>query len=77
MERRYYVFNPAENKPTYIHQSYEDAMQEAIRISNKFDEGIVYVLEIVGEINKSLLVQEKRINRDGQTEVQTYDKIPF
>lgn len=77
MERRYYVYNPAENKPVFIHQTYEAAMQEAIRISNKFDEGTVYVLEIVGEINKSLLVQEKRINRDGQTEVQTYDKIPF
>lgn len=77
MARRYYVFNPAENKPTYIHQSYEEAMQEAIRISNKFDEGTVYILEIVGEIEKTLLVQEKRVDRDGNTETQTYEKIPF
>jgi hypothetical protein len=77
MDRRYYVYNPAESKPTYIHQTYEDAMQEAIRISNKIDEGTVYVLEIVGEIHKKLLVEEKRINRDGQENIQVYDKIPF
>lgn len=77
MARRYYVFNPAENKPTYIHQSYEEAMQEAIRISNKFDEGTVYILEIVGQIDKTLLVKETKTNRDGQEEVKTYGKIPF
>lgn len=77
MEKRYFVYNPAKDKPQYIHQTYEEAMTEAIRISNNFDECTIYVLEIVGEIQKDLIVRETRTNRDGQKEVQTYDKIPF
>lgn len=77
MERRYFVYNPAESKPKVMHSTYELAMQEAERIANKFDECTIYILEIVGQIDKTLLVKETKTNRDGQEEVKTYDKIPF
>ena len=77
MERRYFVYNPAESKPKVIHNTYESAMQEAERIANKFDEGTIYILEIVGQIDKTLLVKETKTNRDGQEEVKTYGRIPF
>lgn len=77
MERRYFVYNPAESKPKVMHSTYELAMQEAERIAKRFNEGTVYILEIVGQIDKTLLVEETKTNRDGQEEVKTYDRIPF
>ncbi len=73
----FFVYNPAKEKPTFIHTSYEDAEKEAERISQQFDDGIVYVLQIVGKIEKSILIKEKRTDRNGKEEEQIYPPIPF
>ena len=75
----FFVYNPAKEKPTFIHTRYEDAQQEAVRISQQFDEGIVYILQIVGKIDKSILIKEIRTDRNGKEEEQIYpnDEIPF
>ena len=73
----FFVYNPAKEKLTFIHTSYEDAQKEAERISQQFEDGIVYILQIVGKIEKSILIKEERTDRNGKKEEQIYPPIPF
>lgn len=77
MENRYFVYNPAKDKPVYIHNNYADAMTEAERIANKEDECTVYVLQVVGEIDKKLKVHETKTYNNGNKEEMVYERIPF
>lgn len=56
---KYYVFNSNRSQPTYVHDTYEEALKEAQRLAQK--EGVFFeVLKVVAEveIEKRLRVKE-------------------
>lgn len=37
MSRKYFVYSPLKEKPTYLHKTYDEALQEAERLALKED----------------------------------------
>ena len=56
---KYYVYNSNRGKPTYIHNNYNNALTEALRLADKENDNF-QVLKVVAEveIEKSLRVKE-------------------
>jgi len=75
---KFYVFNPAMDKPKKIYDTYEEAYKDAQDIAYKYDSINVYVLEIVTEIERTELVKTEIHNTaEGKILEQIDGKIPF
>lgn len=74
---QFLVYNPDKDKPQKIYNSYEEALNDAENVANKYDECVVYVLEIKATINKKLVVDYTREENGIIRETTQYDKIPF
>lgn len=73
----FYVFNPEEDKPRKIYNTYTEAYKDAVGVAGKYDEVTVYVLQAVAAVEKSLIIKEKRTEITGEVTEQQYQRIPF
>lgn len=75
---KFYVFNPAMDKPRKIYDTYEEAYKDAKEIAYKYDSIDIYVLEIVTVINRTELVKTEIHNTAAGKVLEEIDpKIPF
>lgn len=65
------VFNPDGRSPTFVHQSYESARDEAKRLARNVPDQTFYVMESVGKARR----QDVSWYAYGRSENQ--DDIPF
>lgn len=75
---KYYVYNPAEQKPKVLYDTYEEAYRNAELVANKYDDCKVFVLEIVAQIERIPIVKTIETNyKTGENAVNTQPRIPF
>lgn len=72
---KYFVYNPAEDKPKHIYNSYNEAFCDAEKIAKKYKDCEIFVLKIVSEIKRTSFVETRTLDNNG-TETVTMD-IPF
>lgn len=74
---KYYVYNPAEQKPKVLYNSFEEAERNARLVANKYKDCIVYVLQVIEQIARTSIVRDKTLNLvTGETN-ELLDEVPF
>lgn len=74
---KYYVYNPAEQKPKVLYNTFEEAERNARLVANKYKDCTVYVLQVVEQITRTSIVKDETLNyMTGKTD-ELLDKIPF
>lgn len=77
--KKYYVYNPAENKPKKIYTNYEEALKDAKNIASKYSNCKIHVLEIVSTVTRTSETKEVVTEHGNVVNERTIEneEIPF
>lgn len=73
---KYFVYNPAQDKPKHIYNSYNEAFCDAEKIAKQYNNCKIYVLKVESEITRTPYVETRTLDNNGTETVDKSD-IPF